>query len=348
MKPKFKSGFLRTKQRQFMFKRLGFTAVLFIGAIVAQAQDPHFSQFYANPLYLNPALTGSNIGPRYLLNYRNQWASIDGGFTTYSASYDQYFDKIQGGVGFQALSDNVGNGIFTLNKVSGSYAHFLKLNDKWSLRSGFRAAYGQYSVNAQRWTFNDQLDAKLGLVRSTSSEPFLITGLTNKSYADFAAGFMVFSQKYFGGIAFDHVTTPNISIVQGGFTQLPVKLTLNAGGNFLMTKYNSSRKPDTYISPNIIFMKHGAFSQLNMGAYVIREPFTGGVWYRQSGANGDAVILLGGVQTKNFRFGYSYDITVSRLRQATSGTHELSVGIMLDQYKRTPSKKIERIKCPAF
>ena len=54
-----------------MFKRLGFSAVMFLGTMVAMAQDPHFSQFYANPLYLNPALTGSSIGPRYLLNYRN-------------------------------------------------------------------------------------------------------------------------------------------------------------------------------------------------------------------------------------------------------------------------------------
>jgi hypothetical protein len=57
---------------------------------------------------------------------------------------------------------------------------------------------------------------------------------------------------------------------------------------------------------------------------------------------------LGGIQTKNFRFGYSYDITVSRLRQAATGAHELSVGFMLDKYTRPSKKKIERIKCPAF
>ena len=346
MKQGFKSGFLRTKQRQFMFKRLGFSAVLFLGTMVAMAQDPHFSQFYANPLYLNPALTGSNIGPRYLLNYRNQWSSIPG-FTTYAASFDQYSDKMQGGFGIQALSDNAGN-VFSLNKVSGSYAHFLKLNNKWSLRSGFRAAYGQYSVNSQNWVFNDQLDAKLGKLSTPTQEPLVLLGTPTRNFADFAAGFMAFSDNFYGGVAFDHVTTPNISIIQGGFTELPVKITLNAGANFLMNKFAGTSKPATTISPNLIYMSHGPFSQLNVGAYVNREPFTGGIWYRQSGANGDAVILLGGIQTKNFRFGYSYDITVSRLRQATTGTHEISVGVMLDKYNRPTKKKIERIKCPAF
>ena len=39
----------------------------------ASAQDPAFSQFYANPLYLNPAFAGTNICPRVNLNYRDQW-----------------------------------------------------------------------------------------------------------------------------------------------------------------------------------------------------------------------------------------------------------------------------------
>ena len=347
MKQRFKSGFLRPKQKQFMFKRLGFSAVMFLGTMVAMAQDPHFSQFYANPLYLNPALTGSSIGPRYLLNYRNQWSSIPG-FATYAASFDQYVDKMQGGIGFQAMSDNAGAGLFTQTRVSASYAHFLKLNNKWSLRSGFRASYGQFAVNNTNWTFNDQLDPKLGIVRPVSSEPLYTLGIINRNYADFAAGFMAFSENLYGGVAFDHVTTPNISIIQGGFTELPVRVTVNAGANFVLNKFVGTSKPQTIVSPNLIYMQHGPFSQLNLGAYVNREPFTAGVWYRQSGGNADAVILLGGIQTKNFRFGYSYDITVSRLRQAATGAHELSVGFMLDKYTRPSKKKIERIKCPAF
>ncbi len=62
-----------------MYRRL----IILLTAIITvlftqtgQAQDPEFSQFYANPLYLNPALAGANICPRAILNYRNQWPGL--------------------------------------------------------------------------------------------------------------------------------------------------------------------------------------------------------------------------------------------------------------------------------
>ena len=63
------------------------------------AQDPEFTQFYANPLYLNPAFAGTAHCPRLSLNYRNQWPGISGSFITTSASYDQHVDALSGGVG---------------------------------------------------------------------------------------------------------------------------------------------------------------------------------------------------------------------------------------------------------
>ena len=60
----------------------------------ANAQDPAFTQFYANPLYLNPAMAGSHGCPRFALNYRNEWPQLSGNYVTYSASYDQYFKNI--------------------------------------------------------------------------------------------------------------------------------------------------------------------------------------------------------------------------------------------------------------
>ncbi|WP_417266065.1 type IX secretion system membrane protein PorP/SprF, partial [Brumimicrobium sp.] len=50
----------------------------------AYAQDPQFSQFYANPIYLNPAFAGSHGCPRFAVNYRNQWPALSGTFVTYS------------------------------------------------------------------------------------------------------------------------------------------------------------------------------------------------------------------------------------------------------------------------
>ena len=328
-----------------MIKKLALLTFACMSIFQIQAQDPHFSQFYANPLYLNPALTGSNIGARFLLNYRNQWSALPG-YVTYSASYDQYVPKMAGGIGMQVLADFAGDNVWTHYQASLSYAHFLKINNDWSLRSGFKASYVQKSLDYSNLRFNDQFDSKLGYLGTPSQEPF-ITSLRNANYADFSAGMMVFSEKIYGGFAVDHLTTPNESLLPGGFVQLPARLTLNAGSNIKISNGNS-RKEATIFSPNIIYMKQKTFSQLNIGAYVNRGPFTGGVWYRQAGKNADAFILLAGVQQDAFRLGYSYDITVSKLRAAATGAHEITLGLLFEQIKRSKGKKVERIKCPAF
>ncbi len=91
-------------------KRIIYISLLVISAFQVSAQDPNFTQFYANPLYLNPALAGSYGCPRFALNYRNEWPSLSGNYVTYSASYDQYFKQISGGFGVLALHDQQGQG----------------------------------------------------------------------------------------------------------------------------------------------------------------------------------------------------------------------------------------------
>ena len=56
-----------------MIKKLScvlITTILLVTGEIGKAQDPIFSQFYANPLYLNPAMAGSAVCPRLNLNYK--------------------------------------------------------------------------------------------------------------------------------------------------------------------------------------------------------------------------------------------------------------------------------------
>ena len=89
-------------------KSLLLLAMLTLSATVG-AQDIGFSQFYANPLYLNPAFAGSAVAPRISLTYRSQWPGLVSAFTTVSASYDQYFPDLHGGLGFIILTDRQGD-----------------------------------------------------------------------------------------------------------------------------------------------------------------------------------------------------------------------------------------------
>ena len=86
----------------------------FLGALPTSkvfAQDPEFTQFYANPLYLNPAFAGTGRCPRIIMNYRNQWPELgdgpNGGFVTYGISYDQHIEKLHGDMKLQVLQEKM-------------------------------------------------------------------------------------------------------------------------------------------------------------------------------------------------------------------------------------------------
>ncbi|MDG2344269.1 MAG: type IX secretion system membrane protein PorP/SprF, partial [Flavobacteriales bacterium] len=87
-------------------KHLFTMLLLFLGVFnFVRAQDPVFTQFYSNPVYLNPAFSGSNKCPRLVSNYRDQWPGFSGNFITTAVAYDQSFDALKGGFGLVILSD---------------------------------------------------------------------------------------------------------------------------------------------------------------------------------------------------------------------------------------------------
>lgn len=109
----------------------------------AFAQDPQFTQFYANPLYLNPAFAGTARCPRVVLNYRNQWPALTGTFVTTSASFDQHVDGIMGGLGLLVTHDQAGKGTLNTTTVSGIYSYQQAISRKFSMKVGFQATYFQ-------------------------------------------------------------------------------------------------------------------------------------------------------------------------------------------------------------
>ena len=108
--------------------------VAILATVTTFGQDPQFTQFYANPLYLNPAFAGTARCPRVVLNYRNQWPALSGTFVTSSASYDQHIKGISGGLGFIVTHDQAGKGTLNTTTVSGIYSYLLPLSRKLSMK----------------------------------------------------------------------------------------------------------------------------------------------------------------------------------------------------------------------
>lgn len=303
--------------------------MLFYGEI--KAQDPEFTQFYANPLYLNPALAGSNICPRIAMNYRNQWPGISGTYVTTSASFDRFVYGIKSGIGVLVTNDRAGRGTLQTTNISGIYSYQWRPTRELSINVGFQATYGQKTLDWSKLTFGDQIDDRRGFVKYTNE----VQGTSQKSYVDLSAGAVAFSKRYFVGFAAHHLNQPDESLLSTG-AKLPRKYTAHAGA---MLKAGDG---DVTISPNVLFQSQQDFKQLLLGVYVTKGALTGGLWYRDR----DSFILLAGVQHGIFKFGYSYDVTISKLTNATAGAHELSLG--LNFYCKKPRPKYRPGSCPSF
>jgi type IX secretion system PorP/SprF family membrane protein len=319
-------------------KNLTLSLLFIFGTGQLLAQDPTFTQFYSNPVYLNPALAGSSGCPRVALNYRNEWPQLTGNYVTYAASYDSYFKNITGGVGLVAMHDQQGQGTIQTSMIGASYSNYLKVNRKFRLMFGAQAAYYQKYLDWSQLTFGDMIDPRRGFIYQTGDVP---RGDGRRGFFDVSAGIVGFSKNFYFGAAFHHLNRPDESMILGQ-SRLPVKITSHLGANIKLGqrgRYSST----TFLSPNIIYQYQNGFQQLNVGAYLKYESFTIGAWYR----NKDAFILTLGINTDKYRIGYSYDLTVSQLGNGVSGgSHEVSLGINLKCKK--PARDFRRISCPSF
>ncbi|MBK6834406.1 MAG: type IX secretion system membrane protein PorP/SprF [Bacteroidetes bacterium] len=314
-------------------KLLLILSVLSVGSADLLAQDPGFTQFYANPLYLNPAFAGTARCPRICMNYRNEWPGLNNAYITYSASYDQHVDNLSGGIGLLATSDRAGDGTLTTNRISGIYSYQLNPTREFSLKFALEGTYHQKSLDWSKLTFGDMIDRRRGFVWNTNE-----IQVSNKSQGiDVSAGMLGYSKRYFFGFAAHHINQPEEGFIQKTGVKLPIKFTGHAGAMIPLEK-----GMETYISPNILYQRQQDFQQLNLGLYFVKNQIVGGVWYR----NQDAFIVLIGLQTKSFKIGYSYDVTISKLANVSAGSHELSMQL---QFQCRPKhRKFRTVSCPSF
>ena len=301
-------------------------------------QDPVFSQFYSGPLQLNPGLTGIAYKPRFCLNYRNQWPSLGNAYQTYAASFDQYFDEINSGVGGYVQADNAGDGILKTTKAAAIFAYRMKINRQWQVRWGFEIGLVQSRLDWTKLRFGDQLDPELGPVSaggtpipSEEVQPDDLTLL----YADLGTGGVIYSKFLYAGVSIRHLNTPNQSYLDSNndlYGGLPLRWNFHIGTEIPLQKGNK-RQAGAFISPGLMYVRQGPFQQLNFGTFVGLGDVFGGVWYRHAGSDPDAVIGAIGLRKGFIRVTYSYDATISSLSLKSGGSHEIGLIINLDDGK---------------
>lgn len=333
----------------------GIILTLFLALLLVpgEAQDSQFSQFYANPLYLNPALTGSHAGTfRLTANYRTQWgASLEKPFTTLSAGGDIKF-PIQSGE-FSKGNDILAAGLlfftdrqalfeYNTNAIS-LFTAFHKILSKETnqyLSAGFQLGLGQRGVNYENLTFEDQFDGVNQYNLPTSE---ILPG-NSIAYPDFSLGIHYSitpntNRGVYVGLSYHHWNQPNISFFDRdtrtteeyeGFN-LDSKITGHVSTSFPINRQAA-------IQPRAIFIKQGQASTAWLGGSLKGDLENSndvslhfGFWVRASddltGFEPTDFVLSFAYEKSGLIVGISYD---SHLRKLSSewigrGTIEFSI-----------------------
>ena len=327
---------------------------LLIGAVV-NAQDPNFSQFFASPLTLNPALTGKFDGVyRVAGNYRNQWPTINNAFTTYTASFDAGILKSripeydQFGIGVLGFADDAGNGVLKNNALGLSLAYHKALDENGfhQLGVGFQGAYVGKRLDVTKVTFEDQLTPS-GFTGATSE---IFPGQrVSVSYFDMNAGILYNgstdgNNNFYLGASMYHINRPKESFQGDQFFNLSGRVTFQGGGKIPVGQYNyihfSANHSRQANATNTVI--GGAYA-LNANAD-LENPTNIyiGSWYRF----GDAIIPYVGLEFGEFHIGATYDINISSLKPGSNmrGGAEIS----LIYIKKPVDPNAKKLNCPKF
>ncbi len=304
------------------------TLSLCLFSFLAKGQDAVYSQFYADQLQLNPALTGLVAAPVVTLNYRNQWPNIPDAYTTFSAAYSQYLPRLHSGLGLRAEGDIAAGGLYTGVRIGLFYAYDIRFRDDLYIRLGLEGAFVNKRINWQKLIFLDQLNVATGTLNAQgtpniSNEKMLSNSNT---YFDMSLGGVVNTKYFYAGFTAKHFNVPKERFIgsEEGNDELPVAFSFHAGSEFRLTRRNKIGTR-AFLSPNVLFLKQQKFHQINVGAYLRYGIILGGIWFRHTFTNSDAVIFMAGIQKGIFKIAYSFDWTVSSLGMRTGGAHEIAL-----------------------
>lgn len=316
----------------------------------AMAQDPHFTQFYAAPTHLSPGFAGTTVQNRFVLQFRDQWPAVPGAFVSYNFAADQYLSSLKSGIGLLATHDRAGSGALSTTTVALQYAYEIKLKHKVFLRPALQFGYGRRSVDYSKLVFNDQLS------RGGDVTSYEMYNGRDRGYADIGSGILFFTPKIWFGMAFQHMNHPNESLLDKE-SPMPSQFNMHGGYRYKMRTPGMVRKDDQAIVMAFNYRAQGKYDQLDIGGYYERSPIFAGLWYRglpvkyyEPGLpNNDAVAVLVGFKAGDWRFGYSYDITVSQLAVNSGGAHEVTAIYELANKRKKNSMARRRVvPCAKF
>lgn len=325
-------------------------ALLMAAYIPLQAQDIHWSQFNANPVFQNPGNAGHFNGDlRFVGNFRDQWRSVSVPFQTLSMSIDgKPYNKRNLGLGGLFFHDISGDGTLRTVELQINASYLLKLTPDSThvFRPGINIGMNHRQINWDALKFGNQFNGQLYDPSIPNNENYTTDRKTNFSFG--IGGIYQYRiakrQQLTAGISAFNLNRPNQGFYQ---TTIPRDIRTSA-----FATYTHPIGLDWDLIPSLQYSIQGKYRELLIGSsvkYTLVNRLTeyravyAGLWFRGK----DAGFISVGMDYQNWFFGLSYDINVSSLVKAsrTRGGMEFAVRYILFRFK--PKKVVHRI-CPDY
>ncbi|HEX8022756.1 type IX secretion system membrane protein PorP/SprF [Mucilaginibacter sp.] len=331
-------------------KRILYTLIVI--AVTSQLtkaqQRPQYTQYVFNNYLLNPALSGIENYTDVKLGYRSQWTGLDGapvtsyfsvnapignrflqgdatafpaggGLNPSSRSYTQNYMAAEPhhGVGLTVVSDKTGP--ITQTNIDATYAYHLGLTETLNLAVGVSAGVSHNIIDKSKLTYVDQNDPTINSIAGSQWKP------------DLGIGVWAYSSNYFFGASVQQILPQN----------LYVTTSTTAVQNKTVPHYFVTGGVKLFVSDDITLMPSALLKfiapvpvtfDVNM-KMSFRDKFWIGGSYRR---NDSYAALVGFNLNSLINVGYSYDFTTSALNTVSHGSHEIVLGILLNnRYKVT-------------
>ena len=324
--------------------------------IVSFGQDPNFAQFYSSPLNINPALTANiNADWRLISNFRNQWIGPASPYITGTISYDRKImqhkefnsDEDDGnrvGIGAMLMYDHTMSGIATNTYASLNLSYNVKLSEGDIINrvgAGFGAIYGKKSVDFERLDFEEQWTGTLA--GFNTSLPTGEDALANmKGYISLSGGFLYSrsteNSNFDIGASLFHINSPKQTFLKDDNQVLSMRKVVHANFEKFLNSY-------LILNTNLIYQKQSTATYYSagvaLGYYLGSEPdviINAGFWYWSN----NSITPYIGYQYNHLQLGLTYDLTVSKLRNAPRRANSFELSIIM----RGKKAKTGVIPCP--
>ncbi len=289
---------------------------VFYKHIEAQQQSL-FSQYMFNDIIFNPAVAGAKNYVPINLSVRRQWMGINEAPVTQFISAHGYMDW------------NMGIGGYVFNQVTGpirrtgfsvSGAYHLRLGESSMRHGGDRKALSfGLSLSMQQY-FADREKLKTRI----ANDPTIQAAYNYQLIPDASFGiYYHYANNYYVGLSVNNLIQSRLDLLNTD----TIAVNHIVRHYYLMGGYNFDMSGDIILQPTILIQ---TLEILPFQAEItLRSIYKRNFWIGCSYRHKDAIVGMLGVQNYYFRFGYSYDYTLSDLRSYNVGSHEISLTLFL-------------------